>query len=137
MASAYLDQRVAISGRIGRPGVYVCFVDESKKQLLLWRVGTNDAISVASSPSIIEKPLLVPGPGGELWLAWLEGNQVLVRTLAADGHSLCAVRAFSLPKTPYFLDPQQLLGSARGSSLDLVLYGWSRSGMIFAMNVGA
>ena len=105
MASAYLDQWVAISGRYGRPGVYVCFVDESRKQLLLWRVGTNDAISVASSPSIIEKPLLVPGPGGELWLAWLEGNQVLVRTLAADGHSSSAVRAFALPKTPYFLDP--------------------------------
>jgi hypothetical protein len=69
-----VDQRVAISGRIGAPGVYVgaCGGYPTCKRALLWRVGAGAAMT-AGTGNDVEDVHVSAGPQGRLWVAWHDG----------------------------------------------------------------
>lgn len=69
-----VDQRVAISSRIGAPGVYVatCQGHPTCTRVLLWRVG-GKTITVGTSPDV-EDVHVSAGPEGRLWVAWHDGG---------------------------------------------------------------
>ncbi len=69
-----VDQRVAITARIGGPGVYVavCQGYPVCTKALLWRVG-GKALTVGKSPDV-EDIHTSAGPDGRVWVAWHDGR---------------------------------------------------------------
>jgi hypothetical protein len=134
-AKAYVDQRLAVSGRTGRPGVFVAYASSNRHSLLLWRVGSKRAVVAATSKGTIERPALAPGPGGRLWLAWIDNTKTRaakVRQLRPNGSSFGRIGTYALPRTGSFVSPTALEASARGTRVDLVLViSGNRSGRVF------
>ena len=82
--SVGVDQRVAISGRIGAAGVYVASCEGYPvcQKAILWRAGGGRPLRVGGGRDI-EDIHVSPGPQGRLWVAWHDGrtDQILaVRT---------------------------------------------------------
>lgn len=69
-----VDQRVAITGRIGAPGVYVavCQGYPVCTKALLWRAG-GKALTAGKSPDV-EDIHAAAGPDGRVWVAWHDGE---------------------------------------------------------------
>lgn len=69
-----VDQRVAISSRLGAPGVYVaaCQGYPVCTRAILWRLGGRSLV-VGKSPDV-EDVHLSAGPDGRLWIAWHDGR---------------------------------------------------------------
>lgn len=73
--SVGVDQHVALSSRLGAPGVFLgyCSGYPVCTSVLLWRVGAGKPLRVAGS-SDAEDVDVTPGPGGRLWVAWHDGR---------------------------------------------------------------
>lgn len=69
-----IDQRVAITGRLGAPGVYVavCSGYPTCKRALLWKVGAGSPLTAGTGQDV-EDVHVSPGPQGRLWVAWHDG----------------------------------------------------------------
>jgi hypothetical protein len=69
-----VDQRVALTGRIGAPGVFfgVCQGYPVCTKALLWRAG-GKALTVGQSPDV-EDIHTSAGPDGRVWVAWHDGK---------------------------------------------------------------
>jgi hypothetical protein len=70
-----VDQHVALSARLGAPGVYVgyCSGYPVCKSTLLWRVGGGKPLKVGGSEDV-EDVDVAPGPDGRLWVMWHDGR---------------------------------------------------------------
>lgn len=74
-------QDVGIVGRIGG-GVWAVYSSgyPSAHTLVLWKVGTSTKLTLHTSGEV-QYPTVAAGPGGRLWVSWIEGSQVrAVRT---------------------------------------------------------
>lgn len=73
--SVVVDQHVALSSRLGAPGVYVgyCSGYPVCKSTLLWRVGGSKPLKVGGSDDV-EDVDVTPGPDGRLWVLWHDGQ---------------------------------------------------------------
>ncbi len=69
-----VDQRVAITARIGAPGVYVAICQGYPvcTKAVLWRIG-GKALVVGKSPDV-EDVHASAGPEGRVWVAWHDGR---------------------------------------------------------------
>ncbi len=70
-----VDQHVALSSRLGAPGVYVgyCSGYPVCKSTLVWRVGGSKPLKAGGSPDV-EDVDVTPGPDGRLWVLWHDGK---------------------------------------------------------------
>ncbi|MBZ5514683.1 MAG: hypothetical protein LAN62_07540 [Acidobacteriia bacterium] len=70
-SSISIDQRMAITGRIGAPGVYVAYGAgyPTYKTVNLWRHGSSAPIVVANAPGA-RLVNISAGPEGRLWVMW-------------------------------------------------------------------
>jgi hypothetical protein len=70
-SSISLDQRMAITARIGAPGVYVAYGAgyPTFKTVNLWRHGSGDPLTVAQAPGARHVNISA-GPEGRLWVMW-------------------------------------------------------------------
>jgi hypothetical protein len=70
-----VDQRTAITARIGAPGVYVAYCSgyPTCTRALLWRVGTKKALAAGGSKDV-EDVNVASGPDGRLWVMWHDGQ---------------------------------------------------------------
>jgi len=66
-----LDQRMAITARLGAPGVYVAYGAgyPTFKSVNLWRHGGADAMVVAKGEGV-RRVNIAAGPEGKLWVMW-------------------------------------------------------------------
>lgn len=73
-SSVGVDQRVAISARLGAPGLYVaaCQGYPVCTRTVLWRLGGRPLMVGRSSD--VEDVHLSTGPEGRLWIAWHDGR---------------------------------------------------------------
>ena len=74
-------QDVGITGRIGG-GVWAVYSSgyPSPHTLVLWKVGTTTKLTLRTSGEV-QYPTVSAGPGGRLWVSWIEGTQIrAVRT---------------------------------------------------------
>jgi hypothetical protein len=70
-----IDQHVALSSRLGAPGVYLgyCGGYPTCTRTLLWRVGAGKPLQVGGGKDV-EDVDVAPGPEGRLWIAWHDGQ---------------------------------------------------------------
>lgn len=69
-------QRMALSGRIGAPGVYFAFCDGSPcKNVVVWRHGTSSLrrITPAAGARFVN---IAAAPSGRLWVTWMLANKL-------------------------------------------------------------
>lgn len=73
-SAAGVDQRSALTARIGAPGVYMatCKGYPSCTQVMLWRVG--GAAQPVAKTKAAEDINIAAGPEGRLWVMWDEGS---------------------------------------------------------------
>ncbi len=73
--SLQVDQHVALSSRLGAPGVYIgyCGGYPVCKSALVWRVGGSKPVKVGVGADI-EDIDVTPGPNGRLWVLWHDGK---------------------------------------------------------------
>ncbi len=79
-SSASIDQRMAITGRIGTPGVYVAYGAgyPTAKTVNLWRHGSAEPVVIAQAAGARHVNISA-GPEGRLWVMW-ERNRRLYAT---------------------------------------------------------
>ena len=85
-AAAQLQHRVAISGRIGAPGLYLAYTSGTNPFTgfpTLWRVG-DPAGRRVSNRSGAQKTAIAAAPGGRMWVLWArQGRLYAARSNAA------------------------------------------------------
>ncbi|MEZ5099055.1 MAG: VWD domain-containing protein [Thermoleophilia bacterium] len=121
-------ERIAVATRPGKPGVFVAYpsYDGARWRVLLWRVGAPKPVVVASGQALPSVPRLAADPAsGRLWIAWGEGQSLVVQQTGPDG--------LTLTGAPLRIDPppgaptgRWTIGAATGS-LDVVFHA-RRSG---------
>jgi hypothetical protein len=76
------DQRVGLTGRPGKPGVYAAYNGggASQSTVLLWRFGSSSAITLASDHTTeLRDPAIAATPDGRLWVAWSAKGRIWAR----------------------------------------------------------
>ena len=123
------QQRISISGRIGKPGVFVAYGKGTNQFLgrpAWWRVGAPK-FHFFKSREGAENVGLAPAPGGRLWLFWeFEGHIEAVRT-GTDAVSVGAIRKIKLPNGAD--DVSGIFGEGSKGPLDLLTLTDPASGM--------
>ena len=75
------NQDVGITSRLGG-GVWAVYSSgyPSPHTVVLWKVGTSTRLTLKTSGEV-QYPTVSAGPGGRLWVSWIEGSQIrAVRT---------------------------------------------------------
>jgi hypothetical protein len=124
-----LDDRVALTGRPGMPGVFLAYKSTDANDVRLWRVGDATAKVVKKRSSSIGLVRLTADPsGGAMWLGWTEGNRLWVNRTSAAGVPSSDPRPVDPPpgSTPPFFNAFPFDIAARAGALDVV-YGFRRS----------
>jgi hypothetical protein len=76
------DQRVGVTSRPGRPGVYAAYNGGGPSQsiVLVWRVGAPRATTLATNHSTeLRDPAIAATPDGRLWVAWSASGRIWAR----------------------------------------------------------
>lgn len=80
-AAAQSSERVSLSGRIGKPGVYIAYTSGDNPFTgfpTIWRVGAAKA-SRLSNKQGGEHTRLAQAPGGAMWVFWENDNRIYAR----------------------------------------------------------
>jgi hypothetical protein len=110
-------QRLALSPRIGAPGVYLAYCGGSPAmtEVKLWNTRGGEALTVVKAPGA-RHPWIAPAPEGRLWVLWVNRDN----TISAV-RSNKAIMRFS---KPYVLTGagavRSLLGDGATGPLDVV-----------------
>jgi hypothetical protein len=117
--------RVAVSGRIGAPGVYVAYgrvaAVASPRRFVgirLWRVGSSGPSVDLRSPDVRDVTLAASA-GGRLWLAWQRGGRLYATRTNRAVTRVGAVRM--LPAPPRSRGVARVQGEGSAGPLDLVV----------------
>jgi hypothetical protein len=82
LSSVSPDQRVGLTGRPGKPGVYAAYNGSSPSQgsVLVWRFGAAGATTVARNRATqLHDPAIAATPDGRLWVAWSASGRIWAR----------------------------------------------------------
>jgi hypothetical protein len=127
--AAQLLHRVGVTGRIGKPGVYVAYTQGDNQftgRPAVYRVGDGDTLRVG--PKGGEDVSIAAAPSGRLWVFWKDGSTVLARRSNKAATRFGAVRALRAPKGSGSIS--DLAGEGSRGPLDLLaLVDPSASGM--------
>jgi hypothetical protein len=121
-----LDDRLALTGRPGMPGVFLAYRTLDSGAVRLWRIGDPTAKTIAKRKGSVGYVRLVAEPtGGAMWLGWTEGDRLWVDRTTAAGVPDTTPRPVDPPpgsKPPLF-NAFAFDIAARASALDVV-YGY-------------
>jgi hypothetical protein len=82
LSSVSPDQRVGLTGRSGKAGVYAAYNGGGATQgkVLVWRVGSPSATTIATSRTTeLRDPAIAATPDGRLWVAWSANGRIWAR----------------------------------------------------------
>jgi hypothetical protein len=118
-AAVLPEGRVAISARLGAPGVYLAYTSGYPKVRWIYvlQVGARKLILKLKAPGA-GHVALAAAPQGRLWLVWSRGRAIFAARTNRDGSRLGAVR--EIPIRRGSKDIGQLEGNGSGGALDLV-----------------
>lgn len=111
-------QRIALSPRIGAPGVYLayCGGTPALPEVKIWNTRGGEALTVAKAPGV-RNPWLAPAPEGRFWILWLNRDGTISAVRTSKG-------IIKLSK-PYVIAPpaavRSLLADGAAGPLDLVV----------------
>ena len=118
--AAQLGHQVAITGRIGAPGIFVAYTqgtNEFTGDPALFRVDTGKATKLSSRNA--QKISIAAAPSGRLWVFWKEGGTVFATRSNTAATRFGAMRRIKVPggdSTTIF----DLAGEASTGPLDLL-----------------
>jgi von Willebrand factor type D domain len=119
-----LDERLAMTGRPGQPGVYLAYETGPKGNVALWRVGAPTATTFARKSDPARHVRIAADPsGGRLWVVWDEPQRFWIQRTTPEGTADGAARPAAKAPNPSddVLRLADLEVAARGGSLDLVM----------------
>ena len=123
------QQRISISGRIGKGGVFVAYGKGTNQFLgrpAWWRVGAPKFHFFPGRKGA-ENVGLAPAPGGRLWLFWEFEDRVEAVRTGTDGISVGAIRKIKLPSGAD--DVSGVFGEGSRGRLDLLVLTDPASGL--------
>jgi hypothetical protein len=115
-----IDQRVAITGRIGAPGIYLAYGQgyPTFGRVLLWRYGGGKPMKVSTVFRQHEDVNIAAAPEGRLWVMWHSGERVYaVRTNRAATRLGAVVSIHGPNSGPYW----KLAGEGSLGPLDVLI----------------
>jgi hypothetical protein len=123
-----LGQRVAMTGRIGAPGIYVGYTagrNPFSGRVALWRFGSSRARILSSAGRRARFTSVAAAPAGRLWLFWMRNRQLYA---ARSNKSATRFGAHVKVRPPRGTDSiWRLAGDGSRGPLDLLAH-LSRSG---------
>jgi hypothetical protein len=128
-AAVLPDGRVALSARLGQPGVFLAYTSGFPKvrAINLLQAGARRLVIRIKAP-LAAHVVLAPAPQGRLWLAWSRaGKLYAVRTNRAVSR-LGAIREIPIRRGARAVE--QLDGDGAGGPLDLVASFATRAGAV-------
>ena len=117
-----LQHPVGITGRIGKPGVFVAYTQGTNEFLgkpAIYRVDTGKSIRLSNKKGG-EDVCVAAAPGGRLWAFWKDGDTIFAtrsNTSATKFGQIVDVRALGKGTTIYELNGLQFLTIRRYLSL--------------------
>ncbi len=123
------DQRIGVTGRIGKPGVYVAYGAgyPTWTSLWVWENGSATAVRIWDGP--IRHPTIAAAPKGRLWVAWEIGNTIYARRSDPEAKEWGAVVELKPP--PRTRTIWKLAGEGSRGPLDLVVSASTRGSLAF------
>lgn len=115
-----IDQRVAISGRIGASGIYLAYGQgyPTFGRVLLWRYGSGKPMKVSTAFREHEDVNIAAAPEGRLWVMWHADGRVYALRTNRAATRLGAVVSVPGPNSgPYW----KLAGEGSLGPLDVLL----------------
>jgi hypothetical protein len=115
------DQRVAITSRLGAPGVYVAVCNGYPVcgKALLWKIGGR-ALTVGASPDV-EDVAATPGPDGRIWVAWHDGRTKEVYAARTNRAATRVGPVVKVKPPPGTANIWKLAGEGSRGQLDLLV----------------
>ena len=123
------QQRISISGRIGKPGVFVAYGRGTNQFLgrpAWWRVGAPE-FHFFKGREGAENVGLAPAPGGRLWLFWEFENRIEAVRTGTDAVSVGGIRRIKLPNGTD--DVSGIFGEGSRGRLDILVLADPASGL--------
>jgi hypothetical protein len=119
-ASVNPSQDIAAAGGLGG-GVWAAYASgyPSPTKLVLWNVETGRTLSLRTS-SEIQYVNMSPGPGGRLWVSWIQGSAVYATRTNPSVTRFGVVRAVASPHAPGE-SPTRTAGDGTLGPLDAII----------------
>ena len=116
-----VDQRVAITSRLGQPGVHVavCQGYPVCTKALLWRVGGKSL--VVGKGADVEDVSASVGPEGRIWVAWHDGKTKQVFAVRTNKAATRVGPVVTVKPPPGATDMWKLTGEGALGQLDLLV----------------
>ncbi|BEP13009.1 hypothetical protein acdb102_13200 [Acidothermaceae bacterium B102] len=113
-------QDVGITSRIGG-GVWAVYSSgyPSPHTVVLWKVGTSTKLTLKTSGEV-QYPTVSAGPGGRLWVSWIEGSQIRAVRTNPSVTTWGVVRALTTPAADGDA-PTSITGDGQLGPLDAVI----------------
>jgi hypothetical protein len=119
--AAQLRHRVGVSGRLGRPGVYVAYAagrNQFSARPALWRFGAPRGRPVSRVPGARDVGVAA-APGGRLWLFWHRDGVLYATRSDPSARRFGALRSLAPPRRTRLI--HDLAGEGSRGPLDLLV----------------
>jgi hypothetical protein len=111
------EQKIAVTGRIGKAGLYVAYGAGYPTWTSLWVSENASARAVRIWDGTIRHPTIAAGPDGRLWVAWDTGDTIYVRRSDPEAKEWGAVTEVKPPARTRTI--WKLSAEGSGGPLDL------------------